>query len=127
MPAKKLPCARLLVVGLGAPSDFKGKALGAAFDLALAKTAGLNETDFAIALPGDKPWPIPRDAAEVTGEHLLVPFARAARSAKITLLGPTAYLNEVREWVRNAGDPVSTHVVLADGAGLGTEAGTDAS
>jgi len=117
MPAKKLPCARILVMGLGHPTEAKGRALGAAIDLAREKLAGLGETDFAIALPGDKPTGVPKDAAETIGRHLLIPLAAAARQAKITLLGPTELLNDVREWVRNAGDPVSTHVVLADRVG----------
>lgn len=114
MPAAKLPAKRVLVVGLGAPGDFKGKALGAAIDLALAKLAGLHEDRFAMALPGDKPWPAPKDAAEVIGDHLLRALASAARQATITLLGPPALLDEIREWVRGAGDPVATHVVLDD-------------
>ena len=114
MPPGKLPAGKLLVVGLGAPNEFKGKQLGAAIDLALQKLAGLKEDDFAIALPGTKPWPLPKDAAEVTGAHLLNALATAARSAKIALLGTPEFLLEVRDWVRSAPGPVGSHVVLDD-------------
>ncbi len=112
MPAAKLPCARVIVVGMGAPSDFKGRELGAAVDLALSKIMGLGELDFAIALPGTKPYPPPKDSAEVIGERLLGTLATAAREAKITLLGPAPLLLEVAEWVRGASGPVTSHVVL---------------
>lgn len=112
MPASKLPCARLIVLGMGPPSEFKGRELASTIDLAIAKLAGLNETDFAIALPGVKPGPMPKDAAEVIGERLLGGLATAARSAKITLLGPASLLSEVAEWVRGASGPVASHVVL---------------
>lgn len=112
MPGGKLPAKRLLVVGLGAPTDFKERALGAALDLALAKLGGLGDSDFAIALPGDKPWPAPKDAAGVIGEHLLRAMAAAARQARVTLIGTAPLMTEVRDWVRNAGDPVASHVVL---------------
>lgn len=114
MPSGKLPAERLLVVGLGAPNDFKGKALGTAIDLAMAKLAGLKEEDFAIALPGTHDAPAPKDAAEVIGKHLLEPLAAAAKSAKITLLGPADLLAEVKEWIRNATGPVASHVVLGE-------------
>lgn len=116
MPAAKLPCARVIVIGLGAPSDFKGRELGGAIEIALAKLAGLNENDFAIALPGTKPHALPKDAAEVVGERLLGALATAARSAKITLLGPAPFLVEVADWVRGASGPVASHVVLDEQA-----------
>lgn len=121
MPTGKLPCRKLLVLGLGAPGEFKGKALGAAIDLALVKLAGLKEDDYTLALPGSKPWPLPKDAAEVTGAHLFEPLAAAARSAKITLLGTPEYLTEVKEWVRAARGPVASHVVLAEDSSATTE------
>lgn len=114
MPAGKLPARRLLVVGLGAPTDFKERALGAAIDLALAKLAGLGDADFAIALPGEKPYPAPKDAAGTIGEHLLRAMAVAAKQARVTLIGPPALMTEMRDWVRTAGDPVASHVVLDD-------------
>src|SRR5438874_4311367 len=46
MPAGKLPASKLLVVGLGSPAEFKGKALAHAIDLALAKLTGWREEDF---------------------------------------------------------------------------------
>lgn len=114
MPPQKLPCSRILVVGLGPANDFKGKGLGAAIDLVLAKLDGLQETDLAIALPGTKPWPMPRNAAEVTGEHLLHRLAAAGRSATITLLGPADFLQDVKDWVRTSQDPVASHVALQE-------------
>ena len=114
MPPGKLPAGKLLVVGLGKPGEFKGKQMGEAIDLALAKLAGLKEDDFAFAIPGTKAAAMPKDAADVTGAHLFEPLAAAARSATITLLGPAEYLDEVREWIRASKGPVASHVVLDD-------------
>lgn len=122
MPPGKLLARKLLIVGLGTPSEFKGKQLGAAIDHALAKLAGLKEDDYALALPGTKPYALPKDAADVTGEHLLNALATAARSAKIALLGTPEFLNEVKDWVRTARGPVTSHVVLDDGTASTPEA-----
>lgn len=114
MPAKKLPCKRVLVVGLGLQAEFKGKNLAVALDSVLAKIDGFQDTDLAVALPGTKPWPPPRNAAEVLGEKLLHGLAAAGRSATITILGPPELLADVREWVRTQGDPVASHVSIEE-------------
>ena len=114
MPAKKLPCQRILVVGLGPQAEFKGKNLAVALDSVLEKIDGLQDTDLAVALPGTKPWPPPRNAAEVLGEKLLHGLAAAGRSATISILGPPDLLAEIREWVRTQGDPVASHVSLEE-------------
>lgn len=114
MPAKKLPCQRILVVGLGPQAEFKGKNLAVALDSVLEKIEGLQDTDLAVALPGTKPWPAPRNAAEVLGEKLLHGLAAAGRSATISILGPPDLLAEIREWVRTQGDPVASHVSLEE-------------
>lgn len=114
IPAKKLPCRRVLVVGLGPQAEFKGKNLAIAVDSVLEKIEGLQDTDLAVALPGTKPWPPPRNAAEVLGERLLHGLAAAGRSATITILGPPELLADVREWVRTQGDPVASHVSLEE-------------
>jgi hypothetical protein len=112
MPPGKLPARRLLLLGLGQPGEFKGKQLGAAIELALAKLAGLQEDDFAMALPGSKPWPLPKSAAEITGEHLLQPLASAARSARISILGPPELIVELKDWIRTTRGAVASHVVV---------------
>jgi hypothetical protein len=112
MPPGKLPASRLLLVGLGAPSEFKSRAMETVIATALAKLAGLREEDFAMAIPGTKPFPAPKDAADVIGEHLLGSLATAAKSAKITILGPADHLLEIRDWIRTATGPVTSHVVL---------------
>lgn len=116
MPARKLPCARVLVVGLGPHAEFKGKNLAAALDQVIEKVEGLHDADLAVALPGTKPWPMPRNAAEVTGERLLHSLAAAARSAAITVLGPPDLLADLKEWVRAQPDPVASHVALDEDA-----------
>lgn len=114
MPAKKLPCRRVLVVGLGPQAEFKGKNLATALDSVLEKIEGFQDNDLAVALPGTKPWPAPRNAAEVLGEKLLHGMAAAGRSATITILWPPELLADVREWVRTQGDPVASHVSLEE-------------
>ena len=116
MPAKKLPCARVLVVGLGPHAEFKGKTLAAALDEVLRKVAGFQDDDLAFALPGTKPWAMPRNTAEVIGEQVLHALAAAARSATITVLGPKELLADLKEWVRTQSDPVASHVVLDEDA-----------
>ena len=113
MPAgRKLPCQRVIVVGLGPQGDFKSKNLATTIDEILAKTEGLQDTDLAVALPGTKPWPAPRNAAETVGERLLGSLAAAGRSAKITVLGPAEFLADLKEWVRTQTGPVASHVAL---------------
>lgn len=119
MPARKLPCQRVLVVGLGPQGDFKGKNLATALDNVLAKIDGLHDTDLGIALPGTKPWPAPRNAAEVIGERVLHGLAAAGRSATITVLGAPDLLAEIREWVRSQPDPVASHVSLEEDSSTG--------
>ena len=112
MPAKKLPCKRVLVVGLGPQGDFKGKNLSTALEQVLEKVAGFQDDDLAVALPGTKPWPAPRNAAETLGEKLLRDLAAAGKSATITILGAPELLAEIKEWVRSQPDPVHSHVSL---------------
>lgn len=112
IPAKKLPCQRVLVVGLGPHAQFKSRDLANALDAVLEKTAGLHDTDLAVAIPGTKPFPLPRNAAEVVGERLLHSLAAAAKSATITVLGSPEMLADLKEWVRTQPDPVASHVAL---------------
>ena len=51
MPAKKLPCKRVLVVGMGPQAEFKGKNLAIILDGVLEKVEGFQDMDLAIALP----------------------------------------------------------------------------
>lgn len=122
MPAKKLPCKRVLVVGLGPQGDFKGKNLQVALEQVLEKVDGLQDSDLAVALPGTKPWPSPRNAAEVLGEKLLHDLAAAGRSATISILGAPELLAEIREWVRTQPDPVHSHVSLDEDSSSRSEA-----
>lgn len=112
IPAKKLPCQRVLVVGLGPHAQFKSKDLANALDAVLEKTAGFHDTDLGIAIPGTKPFALPRNTAEVIGDRILHALAASARSATITVLGPADVLGDLKEWVRTQQDPVASHVAL---------------